>query len=45
LFDHDKLDTPPVVTNIYLDGLVVGIMPGEKTTEVRSQNDWIKTRS
>ena len=45
LFDHDNLDTLPVVTNIYLDSFLVGIVPGEKTTEVQSQNDWIKTRS
>jgi hypothetical protein len=44
-FDHDKLDALPVVTNIYLDGLSVRIASGEKTTEVRSRNDWIKTRS
>jgi hypothetical protein len=45
LFEHDKLDTLPVVTNIYLDRFLVGIMPGEKTTEVQSRNDWIKTLS
>jgi len=45
LFDHGKLDTLPVVTNIYLDRFLVGMMPGEETTEVQSRNDWIKTRS
>jgi hypothetical protein len=45
LFDRGKLDTLLVVTNIYIDGFLVGIVPGEKTTEVQSQNDWIKTRS
>jgi hypothetical protein len=45
LFDHSKLDTLLIVTNIYLDRFLDGIVPGEKTTEVQSQNDWIKTRS
>jgi hypothetical protein len=35
-FDRDNLDTLPVVTNIYLYGFKVGIVPGEKTTEVQS---------
>ena len=45
LFDHDKLDTLPVVTNIYLDSFLAGILASEETTEVQSRNDWIKTRS
>jgi hypothetical protein len=45
LFDHGKLDTLPIVTNIYLDGFPVGNLAGEKTTQVQSRNDWIKTRS
>jgi len=45
LFDHSNLDTLLIVTNIYLDGFRIGFAPGEKTTEVRSKNDWIKTRS
>jgi hypothetical protein len=45
LFDHDKLDTLPIVTNIYLDRFLTGILASEETTEVQSRNDWIKTRS
>jgi hypothetical protein len=30
LFERDKLDTPHIVTNIYLDSFPVGFAPGEK---------------
>jgi hypothetical protein len=45
LFDHDKLDTLSIVTNIDLDSFLTGILASEETTEVQSRNDWIKTRS
>jgi hypothetical protein len=36
LFDQDKLDTLPVVKNIYLDRFLVGIVPGEKRQKYKA---------